>query len=167
MGACCGLLVAAIFERIHHSLFQSYFLKMSEVEATLQYFEDADAKIFCSRHNFSEFFPHIQILEVKAGEHFPFNKTVEVHKVADHASSGVYRTADGHFKGIVVSVAVRIVALAVDGAVLGLRHIFAVQAMRSGKAVAAGEMSNHAVVSTQLSVVGSEFTSFVSAHASP
>ena len=50
-----------------------------------------------------------------AGEHFPFDESVEIDEVADHAGGGIDRAADGDFEGVVVAVSVGVVAFAVGG----------------------------------------------------
>ena len=137
--------LSTILERIHHSLFQSHFSEMRVREGALQYFEDPDAEILCSGHFFAEIFHRVQVLKVIAGEDFPFDAGVEIDEVADHAGGEVDRAADGDFEGIVVSVSVRVVALAVGGEVLSRGHFRAVEAMRGGEAIAAGEVSDHGI----------------------
>ncbi len=121
----------------------SLTLSRCAVKATLQYFENLDAEIFRGGHSLGEFLQRIQILEVVAGEHFPFDEAVEIDEVADHAGALVDRAADRDFEGVVVAVSVRIVAFAIGGAVLVVGHLCAVQAVRGGEEVAAGEMGFH------------------------
>ncbi len=82
-------------------------------EATVHYFVDLNAKIFGGRNFVREFLQRIQILIIVAGEHFPFDETIQVAEVADHAGFHVDLPADGDLDGVVVAVAVRIVAFAV------------------------------------------------------
>ena len=60
-----------------------------------------------------------------------------IGEVADHAGCRVDRAADRYFDGVVVAMAVGVVALAVGRLVLFLRHGIAVQTMRGGKEIAA------------------------------
>ena len=60
-------------------------------KAALQYFEDFDAQIFRSGHKCGEFLQRIQILQIIARDHFPFDKTIEIDEVADHAGAVVDR----------------------------------------------------------------------------
>ena len=55
----------------------------------------------------------IEALEDLAGDN-----GVEFGEIADHAAGGVDLAADGDLDGVVVAVSVRIIALAVGGAVL-------------------------------------------------
>ena len=56
---------------------------------------------------------------------------------------GVDLAADGDFEGVVVAVSVGVVAFAVGGEIFFGGHFGAVQAVRGGEAVAAGEVSFH------------------------
>jgi hypothetical protein len=112
-------------------------------EATLHYFVDLNTEIFRGGHFLGEFFHRIQILVIEAREHFPFDEAVEIGEVADHSGSLIDLAADGYFEDVVVSVTVGIVALSVDRLILGVGHRFAVEAVRRGEQVAAGEMSFH------------------------
>src|SRR5438552_17363852 len=84
-----GLCASGVLERIHHRLFQSYFLQMRMREAALQYFEDLNAQVFRGRHILGEFFQRIQVRQVVAGEHFPLDKAVEVHQIVRPAGTGI------------------------------------------------------------------------------
>src|SRR5579863_9363928 len=140
LGLAPWFIGARVLEGVHHGFFESYSFKMRLLEAALQYFVDLDREVFRGGYEFGEFLQGIQVLQVIAGEHFPFNKTVEIDEVADHAGAGVDRAADGDFEGVVVAVAVRVVALAVGGDVFLGGHLRAVQAVRRREVVAAGEM---------------------------
>src|SRR5208282_1817212 len=134
---------ADILEGVHHGLFESYSFKMRLLKATLQYFEDFDGEIFRGGHKLGEFLHRIQILQVIAGEHFPFDESIEIDQVADHAGSGIDRAADRDFEVVVVAVPVGVVAFSVGGKILGSGHVGAVQAVRCRETVAAGEVSDH------------------------
>jgi hypothetical protein len=112
-------------------------------EAALQYFEYLDTEVFCGRHDLGEFLQHIQILQVVAGDHFPFDNSVEIKQVADHSGLIVDLAAYGDFKSVVVAVSVGIVAFTVGGLIFVGGHARTVQAVRGGEAVAAGEMGFH------------------------
>ncbi len=107
------------------------------MEAALHYFVDADAEVFGGRDFFGEFRQRVQILMVVAGEHFPFDKAIEIDQIADHAGLFVDWAAYGDLERVVVSVAVGVVAFAVDGLIFGFGHGIAVQTMRGGEQIAA------------------------------
>src|ERR1035438_412552 len=71
------------------------------------------------------------------------HETVEVDEVADHSGLSADLSADCDFDRVVVAVSVRIIALAIRGAVFGLRHLVAMQAVRGGEHVAAGKVGLH------------------------
>src|SRR5450755_16053 len=116
---------------------------MRVVKATLQYFEDLHRKIFRGGHLLSEFLQGIQILQMIAGEHFPFDKTVEIDQIAEHASALVNLATHGDFECIVVAVSVRIVALAISHAIFVGGHLRTVQPVRGGESITASEMRFH------------------------
>jgi hypothetical protein len=136
---------AGVLEGVHHGFFESYPFKMRLLKAALQYFEDLDGEIFRGGHFLGEFLQGIQILQIVAGEHFPFDEAVEIDEVADHAGGGIDGAADGDFEGVVVTVSVRVVAFAVSGDVFFGGHVGAMQAVRGREAIAAGEVSFHLV----------------------
>jgi hypothetical protein len=135
--------LSSVFERIQHSFFDPHSFQMRFVEATLQYFEDLDSKIFRGGHGLGEFFQGIQILKVETKEHFPFDEAVEIDEVADHASSLIDLAAHRDFERVVVAMSVGVVALAVGREIFGRRHVGAVEPVRGREAVAAGEMGFH------------------------
>src|SRR5258708_2872040 len=139
-----GFRSARVFERIHHGLFEPYSFKMSVAEAPLQYFEDLYTEIFRGRDVPGELLQRIQVLQVVVGQHFFFDKTIQVDQVADHASAIVHRAAHRYFQSVVVSVSMGIIAFSIDGAIFFGREFAAVQAVRSGKSVTPGEMRFHA-----------------------
>jgi hypothetical protein len=117
---------------------------MSVAEAALQYFEDLHTQVFRRGDVPGELLQRIQVLQVVPGEQFPFDKTIEVDQVADHASAVVHLPADRYLQDIVVSVSMGIIALPVDDAVFFDGEFVAVQAVGSGETVAPREVSLHA-----------------------
>src|SRR5438874_551506 len=115
---------------------------MCIVELALQYIVNKSAEILRRGHGIREFRPLIQILQIKAGDNSSLNAFVEIHQIADHAVL-VYLPADRDFKHIIVPMPMRIIAFAVCGLVLRVRHLLAMQAMRSRESIAAMEMSFH------------------------
>jgi hypothetical protein len=112
-------------------------------EAALQYFVDCQAEIFGRRYALPEFGQCIEVHMFVARQDFARHETVQDRQIADHARARIHRTADRDFQRVVMTVAVRIVALAVGGAVLLGRHFLAVQPVRSGKPVSPGEVCFH------------------------
>ena len=137
---------ARVLEGIHHGLFESHPFKMRQSEAALQYFEDLNREIFRGGHKLVKFLHRIQILQVIPREHFPFDDAVEIDQIADHARALVHRAADGHFERVIVAVPVRVVAFAIGGEILFGGHLGAVQAVRGGEMIAAGEMGFHEAI---------------------
>src|SRR5215469_4476416 len=126
---------------------------MRVVVAALQYFEDPDAEVFGGRDVFCELRQGVEILKVIVSQHFPFHKTVEIDEVADHAGLLIDRAADRDLEMIVVSVTVGVVAFAIGGLVLGGGHLIAVQPVRGGEKIAAGEMGDHKGFDCRFSIV--------------
>ncbi len=136
-------LSACVFEGIHHSLFEAHSFQMREMEAALHYFVNLNAEIFGGRDLLGEFRQHVQVLVAVAGEHFAFDEAIEIGEVADHASFLVDWAADCYFDGVVVAVAIAIITFAVGALIFFCRHRFAVEAVRGGEEVAAGEVGFH------------------------
>ena len=112
-------------------------------EAALQYFKDLNREIFGGRYKSGELLQCIQIRQVEAGKHFRCDESVEIDEITDHTSGVVDWAADRDLEGVVVAVSVRVIALAVSNAVFVGRHLGAMQAVRGGEAVTAGEVSFH------------------------
>src|SRR5579863_3809138 len=134
---------AGVLEGIHHGFFEPHPIKMRFLEAAVQYFKDLDAEIFRGGHSLREFLQRIQILQIVARHYFLFDETVEIDQIADHASALIDLAADGDFESVIVAVSMRIVTFAIGGAILFRGHGGAVQPVRGGEAIAAGEMSFH------------------------
>jgi hypothetical protein len=117
---------------------------MSRREASLHNFVDCDAQIFGSWNLLLELGKHIQILMVVAFDDLRVDEAIQINKIAHHAGLIIDSSADGDFDHVVVAVAVWIIALAVDVAIFLLRHFVAMEAVRRGKHVAAGEVGFHA-----------------------
>jgi len=116
---------------------------MRFAEAALQYFKDFDAEILRGGHSLSEFLQRIQILQVIAREHFSFDETVEIDEIADHTGALVNWAADGDFEKIVMPMSIRIVAFAKGYTIFFIGHVGAVQPVRGGEEITAGEMGFH------------------------
>src|SRR3954464_4742431 len=100
---------------------------MRMTEAALQNIKDLKTQIFGGRNKFVEFGPNIQVLEVKPAQHFCFDESVEIDQVADHTGGRIDLSAYRYFEGVVVAVAIRVVALPVHCEVLLRRHTFTVK----------------------------------------
>src|ERR1700685_4282865 len=64
---------------------------------------------------------------------------IEDREIGDHAGGRIDGAGDGNFDNVIVAVAVGIIALAVDAAILRLIELVAVQAMGGGKKIAAAQ----------------------------
>ncbi len=138
-----GLGVTCVLEGVHHSFIEPYSFQMRGMEAALQYFEYLDREVFRGGHTMGEFLQRIQVIQVVTREHFPFDEAVEIDEIADHTCAWIDRAADGDFESVVVSVAVRVVALAVGREIFFERHLGAVETVRRREVVAASEMGFH------------------------
>ena len=78
-----------------------------------------------------------------AREHFPFHALVKIDQIADHPGSRVNWPAHSDFQRVVMTMPVRIITLSVRREVLLRRHFSAMQPVRCGKEIAAGEVSFH------------------------
>jgi hypothetical protein len=136
--------VSVILERIHHCLFDPYSFQMRFVEAALHDFEDSYTQILRCGHVCREFVHQVQVLVVVPVENILLHKGVEIHQIADHSGLIVYLAAQPDLNRVVVTVAKRVIALAIDGAILVGRQLVAVQSMRRGKHVASSQVSLHA-----------------------
>ena len=75
----------------------------------------------------------VQVHVIETVEQICSREGIEVGEIADHAGGGIDRAAEGDFDGVVVAVAIGVIALAVDGAIL-LRGVgVGVQAMRGAE----------------------------------
>src|ERR1043165_9688446 len=79
-----------------------------------------------------------------AVENVPLHRPIQVQEIADHARALIYLRADSHLHVIVVTVPIRIVALAIDGAVFLSREFIVMKPVRSRKQVTAGQVRFHA-----------------------
>jgi len=131
---------------------------MRVMEAALHYFVNLDAEIFGGGDFLGELREHIQIFVAETGQHFPFDKTIQIAQVADHAGLFIDRAAHCHFDGVIVAVTEGIVAFAVGRLILFFRHGIAVKTMRRGEEVAAGEMGFHIWRLTSITTKGTGYT---------
>ena len=82
-------------------------------------------------------------------DHLFVHKGIQVGKIRNHPGGRVDRAREEHFDGVVVAVAIRVVALAVDPAVFFFSQLHAMQAVRRREMIAAAEFNvqsirNHA-----------------------
>ena len=108
----------------------------------IQKIEYDGAEVLRCGHRVRKFPTHIQILEIEFGYNLAVHAFVQIDQVADHAVL-VYVAAKRDLQDVIVPVAVRVIALAVGGAVLGVRHVLAMQPVRGREPIAAGEMGFH------------------------
>ncbi len=81
---------------------------------------------------------------VVAFEDLGAHEAIQIDQIADHAGLLIDRSTDGYFDGVVVTVSVGIIALAIGRAVFFLRHFVAMQAVRRRKHVSPGQVRLHA-----------------------
>jgi hypothetical protein len=91
---------------------------MSQAEASLHYFVDHHAQAFGSWDQIRELRQGVKVLYIKAFQDFTLDESIEIHQIAHHAGSFIYRAAYGCFKHVIVAVAMRIIAFAVGVPVL-------------------------------------------------
>ena len=103
----------------------------------------------------------VEIGVIEAGEQICLCEGIEVGEVADHAGCGIDLAAEGDLHGVVVAVAVGVVAFAEDVAVLRCVVGLGVQAVRGAEVIAAIEVGFHALTI----VVGEEIGHLVDADA--
>ena len=88
-----------------------------------------------ARRNFSRQFRHfvIQVAMIHPVHHFPLQNILQLLQIQHHSRRRVRLARDRHFQHVIVPVAVRIIALAEDAAVLLRREIRVVVEMRRRK----------------------------------
>ena len=91
---------------------------MSGVKTLLQIVVDDLAEIFGRRDQREKLFQRVEVRVIEALQHGAFDGVIKISKVADHPGFRIDLAADGHVQGIIVAVPMRVVALAVNGAVL-------------------------------------------------
>jgi hypothetical protein len=67
----------------------------------------------------------------KTLQDFFLYKAVQVNQIADHSRFGINLPRNRDLHRIIMTVAMRVIAFAVDGLVLGCGHVIAVQPVRS------------------------------------
>ena len=117
---------------------------MSMAKAAPQNIVDGHAEVFGRWHLVCEFRQGIKILVAEVGQDLALDESVEIHQVAYHAGARVHPSAYGDLELVIVSVAVRVIALAVGLAVPRVGHLRAVQAVRGREQVAPGKVILHA-----------------------
>ncbi len=111
----------------------------------MQAAKDLAADIFGGRHDAAElgdFF--VQIFLVEGLENFALDERVEVAQICDHPGRWINRAGDSHFQRVIVPVAVRIIALAIDALIFRVAQLRRVQTMRSREIVAPRKREFHA-----------------------
>src|SRR5947209_5131630 len=116
---------------------------MRGMEPALHYFVDPNAEVLGGGDLLGKFFQGIQVFVVESRENFFLHEVVEIRKVAYHASLWLDLPADRDFHGVVVTVAIWVIAFAVGRLVLLWGHGFAVQAVGGGEQVTTREMGFH------------------------
>src|SRR5262249_14452318 len=85
----------------------------------------------------------IQIAVVVLFKNFAVHEAIQIGKIANHSSIRSRRSAYRHLENVIMSMPERIVALAVNPAVLFLAHGFVMEAMRCREFVPTGEICPH------------------------
>ena len=67
---------------------------------------------------------------VKTFQDFFMDKGIQIYQIANHARPRIYPARDRYLHGIIMAMAMRIVAFAVNGLVLRCSHCVAMQPMR-------------------------------------
>ena len=67
----------------------------------------------------------------KTLQDFFLHKAVQINQIADHPCLGINLPRNRDLHGVIVTVAMRVIAFAVDGLVLCGGHVIAVQPVRS------------------------------------
>jgi len=99
------------------------------------------AKIFSSRYQGGEAFIIIQIYLVEPIQYFPLRQSIELRQIHHHTRARIDGAGDGNLHMVVMAVAARVITLAVNEYVLSILQRRIMQAMRSGKPIAAREMN--------------------------
>jgi len=95
---------------------------MSLAKAALQNIVDSNAQILRGWHPVSELGQGIQVLVIESLQDFPRDKTIQVHKVANHPRGWIDLAADRHFERVIVPVSMWVIALAIGRDILRGRH---------------------------------------------
>src|SRR5690348_8909995 len=103
---------------------------MRSPEALFQNVEYHDRENLRSWHLPIELRKHVQIGVIEALDDLSVHTIVDIHEIANHPRGGIHLTADSDFYGVVMSVSMRIVALAIRGPIVGFAQTIAMQTMR-------------------------------------
>jgi hypothetical protein len=124
------LSLSCIFEKIVPRLFHPHSFQISVNKVLREQVVNGYTKILSGGHFLRKALINIQVGVVKTVDDVGLDTVIQVCPIADHPSHWIYLSSDRHFHDVVMTVAVRIAALAVDGAVLLLAVSLGVEAMR-------------------------------------
>ena len=85
----------------------------------------------------------VKVAEFEARHYNPLNKAVQIGKITDHPGLRIGPAANRNFNLVIVTMAMRVVAFAVDLAVLSFRQIGRVQTVGGGESISSGQMGFH------------------------
>jgi hypothetical protein len=85
----------------------------------------------------------IEIGVIEAIEDFFAHTIIELNQIADHAGFGIDGSNYDHLDDVIVAVAMRVIALSVDGSILRFAELVGMQTVRSTERVAASEVGFH------------------------
>src|SRR4051794_31390811 len=103
---------------------------MAVAELTFQYFINVHTEVLGGGYGLRKFRQQIQVLVIVARQYLLRHAAIEIDQVANHASTLIDLAANGYRQSVVVAMPVRIVAFAINLAVLGLGVGIIVQTMR-------------------------------------
>src|SRR5580700_6640654 len=139
--------LAGVFEAVTASLLEANTYQPRPGEF-LQALKNLHAEILRGRHTIAKgLHILIQVSMVEWLDNLPRDVTIEIGKIGDHARGRIDRPRHGDFHNVVVSVSIRVIALAVDSLVFGVVQLRAVQAMRSRQLITPRQFQTHAAPS--------------------
>src|SRR4051812_16728999 len=113
-----SFILAGIFETVAACFFQSY-LHQAPAGKFFETFVNFHAQVFRGRNLFTKNrHVFVQVFMIQGLEDFPRHKLIQFAKMSDHARRRIQRTGYRDLRHIIVPVAVWIVALAINPAVL-------------------------------------------------
>src|SRR5437016_3838787 len=139
--------LACVLETIAASLFQSDTHQLCTRE-TPQARKNLHADILRRRHSIAEsLYVLIQVHMIEWLDDFSRDVTIEIVKMRNHAGRGINFPRYGDLHDVVMSVSIRIIALAIDSLVFGFIEMRAMQPVRSGKCIPPRQLQPHGLPS--------------------
>jgi hypothetical protein len=138
------LSLSCIFKKIVPRLFHPHSFKISVNKVLRKQVVYGYTKILGGGHLTREALINIEIGMVKSIDHVFLYATIQVGQIANHTRDWIHRAAHRNLNHIVMPMAVRIAALAVDFPVFLLAVGVGIQAMRCTEDVSPRQVSSHA-----------------------